>query len=159
MTEVGREGLRVYAGGDHQRGERVPTLVEPDRLELRSLPRSSCTAVDGRGIERQVRSSTEQEPLSVAAHPVLGQVVAEHRRDWNGPPSGSAFRLDRPFPSCPRLARLESTLPPGRRRPAGVPVALPFERPAYMAVAHRARSLGSSAPTSSAASSGDAILS
>jgi hypothetical protein len=27
--------LRVHAGGDHERRERVPTLVEADRLEAR----------------------------------------------------------------------------------------------------------------------------
>src|SRR5215211_1161420 len=103
MAHVRAQSLRVHARGDHERGERVPTLVEADRLEAGAEPGGIRALADIRGRERlRVARPEDEADVAAQAELVLDQVVAERGWDRDGAPTGPALRSDDAFLGVPR---------------------------------------------------------
>ena len=69
VTHVGAQRLRVDARRDHQRRERVPALVERDRLEPGSLPCPAGAVAQRLRLERDASALTEREPVERPSEP------------------------------------------------------------------------------------------
>jgi hypothetical protein len=90
------EGLGVDAGGDHQRGEGVAALVEPDRLEAGLAPVAGRPLGERLIRERATVRTTEDEAAAAAAgETVLEQVLPERGGHRDRAPAGAALRRDR----------------------------------------------------------------
>src|SRR5439155_19603864 len=63
VPHVDAQRLGVDAGGDQERSERMPTLVQTDRPERGPLPGASGAVVDRLRRERQVGVAPEDEAL------------------------------------------------------------------------------------------------
>src|SRR5438128_12206905 len=67
VAHVGRERLRIDASRDHQRGERVPALMERHRLKSGVFPRSPRTVPDGDRLKRNLCVRPKNKPLAPCA--------------------------------------------------------------------------------------------
>jgi hypothetical protein len=87
--------LRVHAGCDQHRSERMARLVEADRLEAGSLPRSAGPPPDRRWLKRCLRARAEDKTtIASFACLVLDKRIAQRADDRDDPASGSALWLD-----------------------------------------------------------------
>ena len=95
VAHVRRDRLRVDAGGDEDRRERVAGLVEADGLQASPLPRPPGPSPEGRRLERRFRGRAEDETdVSSLARLVFDEAVAERADDRDDSPAGPALRLD-----------------------------------------------------------------
>jgi hypothetical protein len=132
VAHLRREGLRVHISGDHQRGERVATLVERNRLQrfppslppslVRACPRGRSAPRRVRRSERPVCGRSEDEPLT----PPRGKSRLDHKpaehgcdRDVAAARPGLRFEEDAGLRSYERLTRLllrRGRCPPSAKR-------------------------------------------
>src|SRR5438105_5456954 len=81
----------------------MPTLVEPDWLQPRALPGAPRPVPHRHRLERLLRTTSEDEPVTDRCAPMGHKEAPQHRRDWNYSPPSMALGLDQPSPRVPRV--------------------------------------------------------
>jgi hypothetical protein len=116
VADVVADLLEGAAGGVHERHERMPALVQTDRLERDRLateeradggsgPGGECAVADVRRRERCRRRAAEYEVVAAAASPgdMLEQDSPQDARDRNTPDTLLRLRGDLPLNLVPSV--------------------------------------------------------
>jgi hypothetical protein len=116
VARVDAEGFGVDAGGDHEGGVGVATVVQPDRIEAGGRPGFLRSRSEPGGVERAATLAGEGEalPASPLMQPMSEQVNSEYLGDRDLAVAGSAFSVRSSPPAYPRSAARGSPPPRGR---------------------------------------------
>src|SRR5215213_2412317 len=103
MSHVRAHGFRIDAGRDHERGEGVPTFVQPDRPEARASPGGIPAFANVRQRKRlRVARPEHEADVTARSELVLDEKLAQRGGDRDSAPAGTALRLDRTLLGVPR---------------------------------------------------------